>query len=841
MSKISKSGITVGQIIRAEHLLRIIDALSGEVPATQLEISGSVTASFFVGNGSQLTNLPTGSGGGTPGGSNTQIQFNSGSTFSGSANFRYNYDNQSLAQGENVTISGSYSHAEGYNTQAIGIYSHAEGFSTIASGSSSHAEGRLTKTTGSYSHAEGESTRAIGNYSHAEGSITQAIGLYSHAEGNGTQAIGEASHAEGDSTQATGSYSHTEGLSTIASGEYSHAEGNSTQAIGEGSHAEGTNTQAIGIYSHAEGFSTIASGEYSHAEGLDTITGYKNFQYIDESTEPTIVSGSSSQYSILGNYTTQYTSGTNVRLYYEGSYSDDIIYSSSFSEGITTIFFTNTPEYELLGYIYVLTPNLYGNYSHAEGRQTVAAGDYSHAEGSGTIALIAGAHAEGYNTQALGLYSHAEGSNTIALGSYSHAEGNGTIASGSYSHAEGQSTKTSGSYSHAEGFATIAIGTYSHAEGLRTIALGDYSHVQGQYNISSSAQSAFIIGNGVSEGSRSNLVFASGSQFQITGSLNVTGPLTTTGNITTSELINAGTAGLEIIGNTNIILREGNANVDNGIVVGTTSLNNSLYENRTTNFVLFRRGWSAISGSNNLTTNALHVSNSINYVSSSGTNIARGLYINPTLTGVSDYRAIQTTTGSVIFNGNTTITGSLNVNGTLTATSFGSTIEGGSGGDLTIRGNQGLILTEVNGNQSESIIIGTTTNNVALNGVNRNFVSFRKNWVAVSGSSDLTVNALNVNNTVNFVSSSGDNIARGLYINPTLTGVSDYRAIQTTTGSVIFNGNTTVTGSLTVKDIIQLERRTTTPTPVEGMIIASGSAGSSVLYYYNGTTWNALF
>jgi hypothetical protein len=44
-----------------------------------------------------------------------------------------------------------------------------------------------------------------------------------------------------------------------------------------------------------------------------------------------------------------------------------------------------------------------------------------------------------------------------------------------------------------------------------------------------------------------------------------------------------------------------------------------------------------------------------------------------------------------------------------------------------------------------------------------------------------------------------------------------------------------------VNDILQLVVRTTTPTPVEGMIIASGSVGSSVVYYYDGTTWNALF
>jgi len=83
--------------------------------------------------------------------------------------------------------------------------------------------------------------------------------------------------------------------------------------------------------------------------------------------------------------------------------------------------------------------------------------------------------------------------------------------------------------SHTEGQHTAATGNFSHAEGYFTTASGDYQHVQGQYNISSSAQSAFIVGNGTSNTSRSNLVFASGSTFQVTGSLEVTGSLTIKG------------------------------------------------------------------------------------------------------------------------------------------------------------------------------------------------------------------------------------------------------------------------------------------------------------------------
>lgn len=51
-----------------------------------------------------------------------------------------------------------------------------------------------------------------------------------------------------------------------------------------------------------------------------------------------------------------------------------------------------------------------------------------------------------------------------------------------------------------------------------------------------------------------------------------------------------------------------------------------------------------------------------------------------------------------------------------------------------------------------------------------------------------------------------------------------------------------ITGSLRINDLIVLAPRTTTPgSPTEGMIIASGSVGASKLYYYNGTSWNALF
>jgi hypothetical protein len=174
--------------------------------------------------------------------------------------------------------------------------------------------------------------------------------------------------------------------------------------------------------------------------------------------------------------------------------------------------------------------------SHAEGQETSASGDYSHAEGYSNKALGTGSHAEGILTISSGFYSHAEGSQTTALeqsshaegfrsissGSYSHAEGAVTISKGQFSHAEGLTTMAGGQSSHAEGESTLTEGIGSHAEGLYTTASGDYQHVSGMYNIPLTSPGATIIGNG-SSARRSNIIYASGSTFQTSASLNLSG------------------------------------------------------------------------------------------------------------------------------------------------------------------------------------------------------------------------------------------------------------------------------------------------------------------------------
>ena len=146
-----------------------------------------------------------------------------------------------------------------------------------------------------------------------------------------------------------------------------------------------------------------------------------------------------------------------------------------------------------------------GECSVSEGVDTTASSYCSHAEGSYTTASEECSHAEGYNTTASGDCSHAEGMTTTASGEGSHAEGKGTKASDVASHSEGMTTTASGGASHAEGRNTIASGMGSHAEGDSTKATSDFQHVQGKYNINDTANKyAHIVGNGVSNGARSN-------------------------------------------------------------------------------------------------------------------------------------------------------------------------------------------------------------------------------------------------------------------------------------------------------------------------------------------------
>ena len=148
-----------------------------------------------------------------------------------------------------------------------------------------------------------------------------------------------------------------------------------------------------------------------------------------------------------------------------------------------------------------------GQWSIAEGSQTVAKGRACHAEGALSQALADGTHVEGYGCKATGYWSHAEGEMTTVTSYASHAEGSyctlpdGTkrygTAGGYASHIEGGGCHATGSCSHAEGLATTVSGAQSHAEGRYTIAASGAQHVEGIANIEDAEDKYIhIAGNG---------------------------------------------------------------------------------------------------------------------------------------------------------------------------------------------------------------------------------------------------------------------------------------------------------------------------------------------------------
>lgn len=178
---------------------------------------------------------------------------------------------QQLAQGRNVTATGSYASALGDGSDADGNYSHATNRNTTASGTCSSAMGEGTEATGTASHAQGMFTDATGTTAHAQGYNTKALANYAHSEGYGSEATNTAAHAEGYNTTASGFFSHSSNRNTVASATCAHAEGEGTQATADASHSEGFYSVASGFSGHAEGYETLASGYASSAAGYYTV------------------------------------------------------------------------------------------------------------------------------------------------------------------------------------------------------------------------------------------------------------------------------------------------------------------------------------------------------------------------------------------------------------------------------------------------------------------------------------------------------------------------------------------------------------------------------------------
>jgi hypothetical protein len=277
--------------------------------------------------------------------------------------------------------------------------------------------------------------------------------------------------------------------------------------------AQGEAALSSGSYSHAEGSYSTTLGYASHAEGTSN-TGL----YAWDTTSTT--NGLIQLATSVGNITSSFPNGTSILLDNSGTIYKYAVSNSFFAASRTQIQLTNTS----VNYGSVATISLYSQISSPSTKLT-------------------------NQTQILG-------------GNTAHSEGYGTIALGSYSHAEGNSTQT--------------IGSYSHAEGAGTIASGDHQHVQGLYNITSSTEGAFILGNGTDDSNRKNLIFAAGNSVQISGSILVSGsivPNVPVGSSTSSFNLGSPTAAWKdiYVSNGTINFLNGAGQVQSTIGAGTNA------------------------------------------------------------------------------------------------------------------------------------------------------------------------------------------------------------------------------------------------------------------------------
>ena len=378
----------------------------------------------------------------------------------------------------------------------------AEMLANGGSGSGDYMSATDPVGTGSFSMNREEGS-TVGNYSSVFGRYSIASGGYSHAEGYGSKATAFSAHAEGGGTTASGSNSH--------------AEGNGTTASGSDSHAEGNYTVASGMYAHSEGYYTKASSKFQHVQGKYNIEDTENkYAHIVGNGESGTIRSNAHTLDWNGNawfagdVTATDSEGNSVSLVdlaaNAGGGSGDYLPLNDPS-GTGSFSMNRKTDSKVGQNSSVLGENCIasGVASHSEGSGCVAKDSYTHAEGRDTHAENGQAHAEGYGTYAKGLCAHAEGCTTQANGHYTHSEGLNTIAGQSASHAEGESTSAWGQAAHAEGYSTYAQNKASHAEGIGTMALQDAQHAQGKYNIGDDANTyAHIVGNGVSDSSRSN-------------------------------------------------------------------------------------------------------------------------------------------------------------------------------------------------------------------------------------------------------------------------------------------------------------------------------------------------
>lgn len=419
----------------------------------------------------------------------------------------------SHAEGTITKAMGLGSHVEGGLTTASD-YSHAEGYHTTASGEASHTEGFGTTASGNGSHAEGEHTIARGENQHVQGScnIEDAENRYAHIVGNGDPSQRSNAHTldwEGNAwyqgdiyVGSTSGVNRDEGSKKLLTSDdlvqpdWEQNDGKAIDYIKNKPFYDTGEYDFIPVFENGV-FGRLSSYVYFGDDlGVDFTLGafykivFNGIDYICEAKKE-------KQFIYLGNpvgyletfadiFTTDFSTldwGTGEPFCI---FNGTMVVKDGSSVPKVSIY-KRKPIVNMLDrkYIdYIPGENTSLKKIILDGTERIC-GDGSEVFNDyiNNKALGEYSHAEGFNTLSSGAYSHTEAYETVAEGAYSHAEGCQTKAIGLGSHAEGNVAEAKGYSSHAEGQFTTALGNRSHVEGMNTVAIGAVSHVQGKYNL----------------------------------------------------------------------------------------------------------------------------------------------------------------------------------------------------------------------------------------------------------------------------------------------------------------------------------------------------------------------
>jgi hypothetical protein len=266
-SWVQSSGVRVGPsgtVLLDADLSRSITVKAPDVVSTSFTLplpSGIGSNGQVLTTDSKQTYWSTVSGGGSPGGSDTQIQFNDDGSFGGDIAFAWDKDNRLLiASGNILSNSADASHAR---TLTLGSGSYVTDADATVVG--------IQGTAGRYGVSVGRSSSsaqagvAIGNSAQTAANDGVAIGKDSYANQDGV-AVGMSSDGPRDGvgigknagSSNSARFSVLIGESTQSAGNYGIAIGHSAQV----SHADGI---SIGANSDSTGANGIALGSYAQA------------------------------------------------------------------------------------------------------------------------------------------------------------------------------------------------------------------------------------------------------------------------------------------------------------------------------------------------------------------------------------------------------------------------------------------------------------------------------------------------------------------------------------------------------------------------------------------------